>query len=58
MMAKGKYGFDWMRTSERIIDEEHALQIQDIVKMWCDRHCKDEKIDPKMGRIKIVQRGT
>jgi len=44
MMAKGKYGFD--------------LQIQDIVKMWCDRHCKDEKIDPKMGRIKIVQRGT
>jgi len=63
-MAKGKFGFSWMAEgqAERVVDEESALSIQCIIRMWCRRrrkgHTKDgkpvDKIDPKMGRIEII----
>jgi len=52
-MAKGKFGYTWMGTAQREIDEEDGMQIQDIIKMWCKRHV-GESVHPQMGRIKVV----
>lgn len=38
----------------RIVDDEFALSIQDIVKMWCDRHA-NEAATATTGRITITQ---
>lgn len=51
-MATGRFGFDLFANAERLVCEEHAMQIQDIVKMYCDRH--QEAIQTKLGRIEIV----
>ena len=50
--AEGKFGFDWMATAPRVIEEEHAAQILDVVLWYCARH-KNEPVNPSLGRITI-----
>jgi len=56
-MAKGGFGFDWMKRAPRIVEEEYAMQIQDVIIMYCKKYCKDpnRKANPRMGRITIKQ---
>jgi hypothetical protein len=52
-LGKGKYGYKWMKSAERIIDEESSTQIQDIIKLFCES--KNDTIkDVSLGRIKQV----
>jgi len=55
-MGIGNYGFTWYKTARRIVSEEHANQLQDLILMYCKRHINDSQCpaNPKMGRIEIV----
>lgn len=55
-LAKGNFGYSWMKSAERIVDEEFSSQIQDVVKMYCEKHFRDATPvpSPGLGRIKIV----
>lgn len=58
-LGKGKYGYSWFQTAERIVDEENGMQIQDLVKMYCEynyRKAGEHKtaVAPTMNRIQIV----
>lgn len=55
-MAKGGYGYTWMKEAPRIVHEEYAMQIQDVVLMYCKSHMhadKNSTANPSMGRITI-----
>jgi len=55
-MGVGGFGFTWFKTARRIVSEEYAKQLQDLIVMYCKRHISDSQnpANPKMGRIEIV----
>ena len=55
--AKGKYGFDWLERAPRVIDEEFAPQLIDLVQMYCLRYKGKPGKYPAVattGRIKVI----
>jgi len=57
-MGIGGFGYTWLKDARRILSEEHASQLQDIVLMYCKRHTNEAGFfpaNPKMGRITIIQ---
>jgi len=57
-MGIGGFGFTWFKEARRILSEEHASQLQDIVLMYCKRHFNEAGFfpaNPVMGRITITQ---
>eukprot|EP01038_Epipyxis_sp_PR26KG_P013996 gene13996-18771_t len=53
-MGTGDYGFTWMKTAPRIVDEEFAMTLQDLMLMYCKRQSENVVANPKMGRINII----
>ena len=50
----GSYGFTWLGAAERVVSDEFALTIQDVLCMWCRRHTgADAGADVAAGRITI-----
>jgi len=55
-MCTGKFGYKWNVTAEKVVREEYAPQLQDLIIMYCKRHMQDatrNPANPSMGRIKI-----
>lgn len=54
--ATGKFGLPWMKTALRIVHEENAHPIADVVHWYCSARVADRTrdISPVMGRITIV----
>ena len=58
-MCTGKYGYAWNVKAKRIVDEEQAPQLQDLITMYCKRHFNSSEprvfpANPTTGRITIV----
>ena len=58
LMCTGKFGYEWNVTAEKVVDEEFAPQLQDLVVMYCKRNWKSAAPNkfparPTMGRIRI-----
>ena len=58
LMCTGKFGYEWNVTAEKVVDEEFAPQLQDLVTMYCKRNWKSAAQNkfparPTMGRIRI-----
>jgi hypothetical protein len=54
----GGIGYEWNVTAEKVVDEEFAPQLQDLVTMYCKRNWKSAAQNkfparPTMGRIRI-----
>ena len=55
-LGLGQYGFSWMKNAPRVVEEEFAMLIQDIVVMYCRKHVNDPlayPAEPTLGRITI-----
>ncbi len=55
--AEGSYGYTWLKEAERVVEEEYASTLQDLIRMYCKRNRKNPKAYPanvEGGRIKIV----
>ena len=55
-MAAGKYGYDWMGVAPRVVEEEFATPLFDLLRDWLKKHKGEPPIKPdgEGTRIKIV----
>lgn len=58
IMCTGKYGYLWNVKAERVVEEEFAPQLHDLITMYCKRNWKSSvpnvyPANPSLGRIKI-----
>lgn len=53
-----KFGYTFVKKAPRIVNEEFATQITDVVAMYCSRHRDNPQknpANPTMGRITILK---
>jgi len=56
-LSEGGFGITWMKNAPRIVEEEYAAQIQDLIELYCKTHINDKKYypaNPSLGRITII----
>lgn len=53
--ATGLFGLPWMRTAPRVVAEENATQVLDVVMWFCQRRTAETALVPSTGRITIVR---
>lgn len=55
-MAAGKYGYDWMGSAPRVVEEEFATPLFDLLRDWLKKHKGEPPINPpgEGNRIKII----
>ena len=51
--TEGKYGYGFLKSAKRVVDDEYGIGLQDAVVMWAKRHAADKYV-PTLGRITIV----